>query len=292
MKNINVLKLHLLAACVALIFVSGAHAQQTAPTPPQRPSARHLFDAAHAQQTAPNPPPPVTDDYATQTGFRNKILDVRHRDPVNLLPVLRSLGSGFRGATITASREFKTLAVRDFPENIVTIEEALKRLDVPETPQTGIELRIHVLVASNTTESANDFPADLRDTIGQLQSTLNFKNYRLVNSMIQRTREGASSSGSGVAEFTSPSGGSNRTSGSYNFEARDISVDSTASRIPVVQIGRFNFEANFYVPDQGGYSRANVNTAVSVRDGERVVVGTASLKDKALILVLTARVIK
>jgi len=29
-----------------------------------------------------------------------------------------------------------------------------------------------------------------------------------------------------------------------------------------------------------------------VRDGERVVVGTASLKDKALILVLTARVIK
>ncbi len=270
MMKLIKLKFYFLAALTLLVFAPSAYAQQA-----QAPTA-----------------PPDESAYTVQTSFRNKILEVRHRDPESLVSVLRGLGSGFRGATITSSRQFKTITVRDLPENLVTIEEALKRLDVPETPRSGIELRIHVLVASNTTESANDFPADLRDTIGQLQSTLNFKNYRLVNSIIQRTREGESSSGSGVADFTSPSGGNNRTSGAYNFEARAISVDSANSRTPVVQIFRFNFEARFYVPDQGGYSSANVTTAVSVRDGERVVVGTASLKDKALILVLTARVIK
>ncbi len=270
MKKLNRLKLYLVAASAALIFVSGAHAQQNASAPP---------------------PPPAGDDYATQTNFRNKILEVRHRDALNLLPVLRALGSGIRGATINASREFKTLTVRDFPENIATIEEALKRLDVPVTPQTSIELRIHVLVASNAAEASNDYPADLRDTVGQLQSTLNFKNYRLVNSLIQRTQEGASVSGSGVADFTAPASGNNPVSGAYNFSARSISLDS-AARTPVVQIGEFNFRASFYVTDRQIYQDANINTSVSVRDGERVVVGTASLKDKALILVLTARVIK
>ncbi|MBA2504261.1 MAG: hypothetical protein H0V27_15410 [Pyrinomonadaceae bacterium] len=269
MKKLNKLKLYSLAAFAALIFVSNARAQQTA---------------------APTPPP-TAETQATQGSFRNKILEVRHRDPNNLLPVLRALGSGVVGSTISASREFKTLTVRDFPENIATIEQAVKRLDVPETPQIGIELRIHVLVASNAPEASNDYPADLKETVGQLQSTLNFKNYRLVNSLIQRTREGASVNGSGVADFTAPASGNNPASGAYNFIARSISLDSSA-RTTVVQIGEFNFKASFYVPDRQIYQDANINTSVAVRDGERVVVGTASLKDKALILVLTARVIK
>ncbi len=44
----------------------------------------------------------------------------------------------------------------------------------------------------------------------------------------------------------------------------------------------------------GGFleAAAVVRSDVSVRDGEKVVVGTAGLKDKALILVLTAKLIK
>jgi hypothetical protein len=41
-----------------------------------------------------------------------------------------------------------------------------------------------------------------------------------------------------------------------------------------------------------GVGETKINTNLSVRDGEKVVVGTASLKDKAVILVLTTKILK
>src|SRR5207244_12564707 len=64
------------------------------------------------------------------TGFKGKIIEVKNRDANELARLLRSLGSGFKGATIEGNTEFKTIVVRDFPENIAAIEEAVKRLDV------------------------------------------------------------------------------------------------------------------------------------------------------------------
>ena len=37
---------------------------------------------------------------------------------------------------------------------------------------------------------------------------------------------------------------------------------------------------------------ARINTGLSVRDGEKVVVGTAKLRDKTIILALTAKALK
>ena len=41
-----------------------------------------------------------------------------------------------------------------------------------------------------------------------------------------------------------------------------------------------------------GIGDTRISTRLSVRDGEKVVVGTASLRDKAVILVLMTRVMK
>ena len=41
-----------------------------------------------------------------------------------------------------------------------------------------------------------------------------------------------------------------------------------------------------------GVGDTKINTRLQVRDGEKVVVGTSSLKDKAVILVLTTRMLK
>jgi hypothetical protein len=37
--------------------------------------------------------------------------------------------------------------------------------------------------------------------------------------------------------------------------------------------------------------RAKVETALNLRDGEKVVVGTATIRDRALIVVLTAKLL-
>lgn len=264
-----------------------------------------LFIAAtiQAQQTAsPQSNTRATDQERTQSGgrggdppsvrlFRNRVFEVRHREPERLLEVLGPLGSGAEGSMRSASREFRTISVRDFPENIAAMEEALRRLDVPETTRPDIELRIHVLFASNTEGATNDAPAELRDVIRQLQTTLNYRNYYLATSFIQRTREGASVSGSGSLDIGRVVGAETSSPNAtviYNYGIRSVSLapSATPQQPPTVQLGRFEFTAN------GNVGSARISTDTSVRDGERVVIGTASLRDKALILVLTARVIQ
>src|ERR1041384_2920062 len=127
--------------------------------------------------------------YVDQTGFKNRIFEVKNRDPDELLSVIRLLTSGFKGAQVSADNNFKTITVRDFPENIAAIEDALKRLDTPEAPHSEVELHIHVLIAGNTELGASEVPAELKDVVGQLRSTLNFKNYYLLTSIIQRAKE-------------------------------------------------------------------------------------------------------
>jgi hypothetical protein len=193
---------------------------------------------------------------------------------------------------MSANRAFKTITVRDFPENIASVEESLKRLDTPEAARPEIEFRMHVLIASNTAGGTNQYPADLRDAVGQLQTTLNFKSYHLLTSIIQRAKDRpdyapAIIQGEGVAQLSLPGDNAPRDFG-YHFQANSLTLNTNAAGVTTVQLGNFRFRLDG--GDAGG--RAVVSSDVGVRDGEKVIVGTAGLKDKALILVLTAKLIK
>ena len=162
---LNTVKHAIAALSLALVFVSVSSAQQPSPTP------------------APS------DNYVTLSGFKNRVFEVKYRDPNSLASVLNRLTSGFKGAGITPNTEFRTLTVRDFPENLATIEEALKRLDTPGAPQPNIELHMHVLLASNMGGGGLDVPAELKDVLAELRGTLNYKNYELAASVVQRLTE-------------------------------------------------------------------------------------------------------
>src|SRR3982750_2870819 len=105
------LKYMLLTSALVLAFISASSAQQPAPSPAQ------------------NQP-----DGLSERSFKSRIFEVKYRDPNSLLNALYQLGSDFKGSAMSANSEFRTITVRDFPENIATVEEALKRLDVPGTP--------------------------------------------------------------------------------------------------------------------------------------------------------------
>jgi type II secretory pathway component GspD/PulD (secretin) len=111
-------------------------------------SATVLCTAAFGQTPSQSTPTPA-DNYVSNTGFKNRVFEVHNRLPDDLVPVIRLLTSGFKGAQLSASNEFRTITVRDFPENIAAIDEAIKRLDTPEVARPNIELRMHVLLASN-----------------------------------------------------------------------------------------------------------------------------------------------
>ncbi len=252
-----------------------------------------ILSTAALGQTPSQPAP--TDKYVTNSGFKNRVFEVHNRMPDDLIPVIRLLTSGFKGAELAASNEFRTITVRDFPENIAAIEEAIKRLDTPEVTRPDIELRMHVLLASNKEGASNQYPADLKDVIGEMQKTLSFKEYTLLTSIVQRTREsrGPRSSyldGRGSAEVawpdpSVPSGTAKRIS-NYQYYANSVALTPASSGAAEIQLGEFTFSLS--VPG----TEARIHSDVRMRDGEKVVVGTAGFSDKALILVMTARVLK
>lgn len=244
-----------------------------------------IVSVSFAQQPTSTPRPEP--DYVTDKGFKSRIFDVKYRDATNLANVLRSLGSGFKGATVQSNSEFKTITVRDFPENIVTMEEAIKRLDTPATPRPNIELHMHVLIASNTGGGSSDMPAELRDVLTQLRGTLTYRNYELAASVVQRiTTTERMLQGAGTAEVSSGAAGAANISMPYEYQLYNVSVVENAVGAPSVRINDFAFSA---VTDK---DRPRVQTALNLRDGEKVVVGTASIRNRALVIVLTASLVK
>ena len=252
------------ALAFALIFVSASFAQQPSTTTTQNPS----------------------DNYVTERNFKSKVFEIKYRDVTNLAYVLRSLGSGFKGAAIQSNTEFKTITVRDFPENIATMEEAIKRLDTPAAPRPNIELHMHVLIASNASSAGTDVPAELKDVLTQLRATLNYRNYELAASVVQRLTETSGIlQGSGIAEAPSLNPGTPSVAMPYEYYLRNVSLVEIATGVPSVEITDFTFRT--LDKDQ-----ARVQTALNLRDGEKVVVGTAALRSRALVIVLTAKLIK
>ncbi|MEW6208998.1 MAG: secretin N-terminal domain-containing protein [Acidobacteriota bacterium] len=251
-------------------------------------------------QTPAPPPQQRQPEYVEEKGFKGRVFEIKHRNPSALISAIGPLGSGFKGATLRASDEFNTITVRDFPENIAAMEEALKRLDVPDAPSPDIEFHVHVLIASNAATTSGEFPAELTDVVKQLKATLSYKNYGMMTSSIQRTKEGRGrTSGSGVAEsklFDIATPQNNPIF--FSFSLFNTTIDKTASGAMAVRMEELSFQMR--VPLNVGsaekptiqYQDVGFRTPVSVRDGEKVVVGTTAIADKGLVVVLIAKFLK
>ena len=241
--------------------------------------------AAFAQEKKAEP------EYNTNKDFKNKVFEVKNRDPRMVAQAVKLLGSGFKGADISISTELKTVTVRDFPENVAAIEEAIKRLDRPSEVSPDAELKMWVLIGSKSPLPGAPLPDELAPVVKQLQSTLSYAHYGLLTASVQRTKAGDNLQGSGVAEPTLLGMVANDERPIfYNYRSRDVRFG--AGERPSVELSNFNFSMR--VPVNVGntvqYESVGFETSVSLRSKEKVVIGTTTMRDKALIVVLTATV--
>jgi type II secretory pathway component GspD/PulD (secretin) len=248
--------------------------------------------AALAQSEAPR----QEDNFVTQKMFQNRIFDVKNRDPQSLVRVLAPLTSGFRGAVVTANPEFRTISVRDFPENIAVIEEAIRRLDMPEPARPAVEFRVYFLIGSNDEAAAGHYPSELSDTVRQLQSTLGYKNFSLMGSQIVRSKEGhGANTNKGVADLKLANDTpANKNPVYYSYSMVGVSLDGAPGQARV-QVDDFVMDLS--VPlwlggDKLAYQSVGFRNPVSLREGERVVAGTTSIADKNVVVILTASTTK
>jgi hypothetical protein len=237
-------------------------------------------------------------EYVNHTNFKSKIIELKHRNPREIQSVVSLLGSGAQGARISWDEQYKTLTVRDYPENIATIEEAVKRLDVPQPPKPNpwnapdIEVTGYLLIASQSEASATPRPAQLENVLKQLEIMLSYKSYQLLSPIVQRVSGiNGKIDTEGLVTFKLP-----ETSGSlsaqYRLVIQRVSYDRDLTS-PLIKLSQLHFEL-YGNGDENlrAIGRAKIETALNLRDGEKVVVGTASLRDKALVLVLTAKALQ
>lgn len=263
----------LAALVLTLAFASTALAQESSTATPQA-----------------SPAPRVPN-----IGLKNRIFEIKYGDPNRLVQALRLLSSEY-GAMLP-SLEYRTITVRDFPENIATIEEAIKRLDVPSAPTPSIEFHVHILIATNAATTSNQFPLELNDVVKQLKATLNYKDYYLMTSAVLRTNAGPQGiANSGVANFQLTTEGAARNNPIfYKYEGSPVGIGANESGASMLQIGKFRFSMSIPVETSPGkidYEPVGFETPVSMREGEKIVVGTTTMQDKGVILVLSAKIIR
>jgi hypothetical protein len=228
--------------------------------------------------------------FNTTKEYRNKVFTIQHRDPRLILSAVKLLGSGFKGADLSMNDELRTITVRDFPENIAAIEEAIGRLDKPAPAAPDIELKISVLIGSKTPLAAGAAaPEELAAIVKQLQATLSYPHYGLLTTTVHRSKTGSGIEGSGVAEST--------LLGMKTTDMRPIFYTYTLRGITVgeekVDIGNFQFSMRVPVEVGAGpiqYQNVGFETPVAIKQGEKVVIGTTTMNDKALVVVVTAKV--
>ena len=277
--------IHSLALAAMLAASLPALAQAT-PTPQAAPQA------APAREPDPDP--------AILKAMRSKVFEVKHRNPMSLASSLRALSSGVRGARLDSTDRdgLNTISVRDFPENIATIEEALKRLDVPSTVLKiqDVELHVHVLFASKQPVPEGSVPEELQPVIKSLKGALAYRGYTLAATFVQRwdISSGRMIQGKGQVDGAKLGFGTTKDPSQLRFEWEASPGNGTEQKLnasSTLQIPKFQLileERN----GSGSHDLAKIETSVNLKEGEHVVVGTSVIKDQGLIVVLTAKLLK
>ena len=232
-----------------------------------------------------------SEEYNNNREFKNKVFQVHNRDPRDIAGTVRLLGSGFKGAGLSVNDELHTITVRDFPENVAAIEEAIGRLDHAAPAAPDIELKISVLIGSKT-PMPGTIPDDLAPVVKQLQSTLRYANYGVMTTDTQRTKPGNGLEGSGIAEPTLLGMTVEKDRPvMYSYRLRRITPSVSSDRSSI-DVESFSFSMRFPINVGGSIQYQNVgfDTPVSIRQNEKVVIGTTTMGEKAVIVVVTATV--
>jgi hypothetical protein len=171
--------------------------------------------------------------------------------------------------------------------------------------ETNLDIQLYLLVASMTQDEAAKTPPAIEPAVKQLRAALPYKSYRLAATLLNRARNGGRLNvkwvGRTVLETSAPPTSSNiPIFNDFFINSIRIVKDETGQEL--IRMSNLNF--NTRIPVQSAslasnsgavpvinYENTGLNTDISLRDGEPVVVGTINFgpAGEAIIIVITAR---
>src|SRR5713226_3292667 len=121
-----------------------------------------------------------------------RLFQVKYANVYQLAKVFNAFG-----AVINADGDLKVISVRAPQSVLDAIDEALKRLDVPQPPAKNIELNAYLITASPQS-SAAPLPAELEPVVKQLKSVFSYQGFKLLGTLSLRGRDGSGGNVNGV----------------------------------------------------------------------------------------------
>jgi hypothetical protein len=182
----------------------------------------------------------------------------------------------------SADDRLHMLAVQGTPAMVATIEEAVKKLDVPP-----LDFELTVYLISTSAQAGDQLPEALASTAKQLHGVFTYKGYQLLESFVLRGRDGQQGAS---AEGTIKNS-------TYSFRYNRASVLDGTPKIVNLQ----NLNLQIRIPSgmhnekgQIEYKSTGLSSDIDIRDGQKVVVGKSDVNngESPLILVVTAKVVE
>ena len=220
-----------------------------------------------AAQTAATVPPAAPPEPPRQ----QRIFMLKYADPRHVADVLSVFGYGIR-----ADRDLHVVAVSAPAEAMSAIEDAVKRLDVPTAAPKDIDVVVSLMVASEQPSAGGSPPPEMQPVAAELKKIFSYKSFRLLDSILLRTQPGNKATADGVI-------GDSKTQ--YRFDVQPSAVtEGPDGRL--IRLDNLNLTLRL-----SGDREAGVRTEITVREGQRAVVGKSNIGlGQSLILVVTAKV--
>jgi len=250
-----------------------------------------FIPTAAAQAQAKKPGKPI-DQPATQPqggiDRRNhvqKVFAIKHAE-------VNAMGQAIRifPVEVRENPNLRVIAVSGPPALMPTIEDTIRKLDVPPPTPQNVELTVYLLLGSDQEGSV---ASELDAVAKQLKATFGFKGFRTLDTLVVRSRDGRGASVKGIAQL----GSGTAYSSPYHFrysaarilpdeKGRSIRLDGLAFSASIVT-GRHGAGVVTRSDDAG------FGADVDVREGQKVIVGKTAVEgtNTALMLVITAKVL-
>lgn len=170
--------------------------------------------------------------------------------------------------------------------------------------EVNLDTQLYLIVATNQEVGNERLPSALDDVLKQLRASLPFKNYRISATLINRVKNDGRLNLKWIGGPLLGSAATTSQTPSFNeFRVNNVKLLRDAEGQPKVRMDGFGFGAR--IPIQSGtaiasngpaapiinYESTGLNTDISMREGEPVIVGTLNVgpSGDAIILVMTAK---
>ena len=168
--------------------------------------------------------------------------------------------------------------------------------------ETNLDTQLYLLVATNQDVADSKLPAALDSVVKQLRTSLPYKNYRLMTTLINRVKNERRLTLKWIGGPLASATAAANTPSFNEFKINSVKLVADDGGRQIVRMEGFVFGAR--IPIQTGmvasngspapiisYENTGLNTDISMREGEAVVVGTLNVgpSGDAIILVMSAK---